>query len=122
VCYLFKEFARIVNSTNRPKAAANITALIKKGATEPARAKTLFICSLNNHERMILFIQKITALITKIDRGIIKSETEFSRNYLNVIEEELHNRELTQQRKYKKDWSVEEWLMPTHINPGLLSA
>jgi len=71
---------------------------------------------------MILFIQKITALITKIDRGIIKSETELSRNYLNVIEEELHNRELTQQRKYKKDWSVEEWLMPTHTNPGLLSA
>jgi hypothetical protein len=38
---------------------------------------------------MILFIQKITDLITKIDRGIIKSETELSRDFLSVIEEEL---------------------------------
>ena len=46
---------------------------------------------------------KITDLMTKIDRRIIKSETELARNFLNVIEEELHARDLTpiieQQRK-----------------------
>jgi ribosomal protein L39E len=49
------------------------------------------------------FTQKITDIITKIDQGIIVTETELERSLLNIVEEELKSKGLTltveQQRK-----------------------